>query len=106
MPIMWNNNSHDPWFHDGCMSVCEGKTALAVRLARYYGAACLNIDSVVQEALSSGTCPASKQARELFRAAMESVPGPEKHIGKYICFCYLPFPSLPFICKCSKLQLK
>ncbi|KAF5907639.1 hydrocephalus-inducing protein, partial [Clarias magur] len=59
----------------------SGKTALAVNLARYYGAACLNIDSVVQEALSSETCPASKQARELFQAAMESVPGTTKHIA-------------------------
>ncbi|KAI5620966.1 hydrocephalus-inducing protein-like isoform X1, partial [Silurus asotus] len=44
----------------------SGKTALAVSLARYYGAACLNIDSVVQEAVTSGTSSASKQARELF----------------------------------------
>ncbi|KAK2848119.1 hypothetical protein Q7C36_009801 [Tachysurus vachellii] len=57
----------------------SGKTALAVNLARYYGAACLNIDTVVQEALSSGTSTASKQARELIGDAMESVQGTEEH---------------------------
>ncbi|XP_053479109.1 hydrocephalus-inducing protein homolog [Ictalurus furcatus] len=57
----------------------SGKTALAVSLARYYGAACLNIDSVVQEAVSSGTSTASKQARELFGATIESVPGTAEH---------------------------
>ncbi|XP_047678536.1 hydrocephalus-inducing protein-like isoform X5 [Tachysurus fulvidraco] len=57
----------------------SGKTALAVNLARYYGAACLNIDSVVQEAVSSGTSTASKQARELIGAAMETVQGTEEH---------------------------
>ncbi|MCJ8733357.1 hypothetical protein PDJAM_G00222410, partial [Pangasius djambal] len=57
----------------------SGKTALAVSLARYYGAACLNIDSVVQDAVSSGTSTASKQARELFGAAMASVPGTAEH---------------------------
>ncbi|KAG7333195.1 hypothetical protein KOW79_003330 [Hemibagrus wyckioides] len=57
----------------------SGKTALAVSLARYYGAACLNIDSVVQEAVASGTSTASKQARELFGAAMESMQGTAEH---------------------------
>lgn len=52
-------------------------------LARYYGAACLNIDSVVQEAVSSGTSIASKQARELLGAAMESVPGTAERNGEY-----------------------
>lgn len=66
------------------MYVCAGKTALAVSLARYYGAACLNIDSVVQEAVSSGTSTASKQARELFGAAMESMQGTAEHTGEYI----------------------
>lgn len=62
-----------------------GKTALAVSLARYYSAACLNIDSVVQEAVSSGTSTASKQARELFGATIESVPGTAEHTGEYTC---------------------
>ncbi|GAA6074626.1 hydrocephalus-inducing protein homolog isoform X1 [Tachysurus ichikawai] len=57
----------------------SGKTALAVNLARYYGAACLNIDLVVQEAVSSGTSTASKQARELIGTALESVQGTEEH---------------------------
>ncbi|XP_060779913.1 hydrocephalus-inducing protein homolog [Neoarius graeffei] len=59
----------------------SGKTSLAVSLARYYGAACLNIDSVVQEAMSSGTSTASKQARELFGAVMESAPGTAERIA-------------------------
>ncbi|XP_053355859.1 hydrocephalus-inducing protein-like [Clarias gariepinus] len=59
----------------------SGKTALAVNLARYYGVACLNIDSVVQEALSSETFPASQQVKDLFRAAMESVPETANNIA-------------------------
>ncbi|XP_062860193.1 hydrocephalus-inducing protein homolog [Trichomycterus rosablanca] len=51
----------------------SGKTGLAVNLARYYGAACLSIDSVVQEALLSGNSVAAMHARELFgTAASES----------------------------------
>ncbi|XP_047008963.2 hydrocephalus-inducing protein homolog isoform X3 [Ictalurus punctatus] len=62
----------------------SGKTVLAVSLAQYYGAACLNIDSVVQEAVSSGTSTASKQARELFGATIESVPGTAEHTAPVV----------------------
>uniref|UniRef100_W5LN16 HYDIN axonemal central pair apparatus protein n=1 Tax=Astyanax mexicanus TaxID=7994 RepID=W5LN16_ASTMX len=43
----------------------SGKSSLAVSLAKQYGAACLNIDGVVQEAVSSGVSTAAMQAREL-----------------------------------------
>lgn len=82
--------------------VCVGKTALAVSLARYYGAACLNIDSVVQEAVSSGTSTASKQARELIGAVMESVPSAAEHIGEYTCSWILFYLFPPSVCKFSK----
>lgn len=80
-----------------------GKTALAVSLARYYGAACLNIDLVVQEAVSSGTSTASKQARELLGAFMESVPGTVGHNGEFTCSWKLFSLS---VCKFSTLYLK
>ncbi|KAI4885088.1 hypothetical protein NFI96_023140 [Prochilodus magdalenae] len=47
-----------------------GKTGLAVSLARYYGVACLSIDGVVQEAVSSGVSKAAMQARELCGVAI------------------------------------
>ncbi|XP_049339422.1 hydrocephalus-inducing protein homolog isoform X2 [Astyanax mexicanus] len=43
----------------------SGKSSLAVSLAKQYGAACLNIDGVVQEVVSSGVSTAAMQAREL-----------------------------------------
>ncbi|XP_072551301.1 hydrocephalus-inducing protein homolog [Salminus brasiliensis] len=55
----------------------SGKTALAVSLAKHYGAACLDIDGVVQEALMSGVSTAAMQARELCdtTAAVELAQG-------------------------------
>ncbi|KAG5849419.1 hypothetical protein ANANG_G00110200 [Anguilla anguilla] len=50
----------------------SGKTATAVALAKHYGAACLSVDSVVLEAVSTGGSRAGLQARELCaRAAQE-----------------------------------
>ncbi|CAM9126273.1 unnamed protein product, partial [Bubo scandiacus] len=42
-----------------------GKTAAAVALSRYYGAACLSIDTVVREAISDRSSSAGLRAREL-----------------------------------------
>eukprot|EP00063_Salmo_salar_P029727 XP_014004562.1 PREDICTED: hydrocephalus-inducing protein homolog isoform X1 [Salmo salar] len=50
----------------------SGKTGTAVTLAKYYGAACLSVDAVVLEAMSSGMTSAGLRARELCaKAAME-----------------------------------
>ncbi|TRY66375.1 hypothetical protein DNTS_003347 [Danionella cerebrum] len=43
----------------------SGKTRIAVTLARHYGAACLTVDEVVQEAVASGSTSAAFRAREL-----------------------------------------
>ncbi|XP_035275425.1 hydrocephalus-inducing protein homolog [Anguilla anguilla] len=52
--------------------IIKGKTATAVALAKHYGAACLSVDSVVLEAVSTGGSRAGLQARELCaRAAQE-----------------------------------
>ncbi|KAM4672094.1 hydrocephalus-inducing protein homolog [Amazona ochrocephala] len=49
-----------------------GKTAAAVALSKRYGAACLSIDAVVKEAISSRSSLAGLHARELcIRAAIE-----------------------------------
>lgn len=49
-----------------------GKSATAVSMAKYYSAACLNIDSVVLEAISDGSNISGLRARELcIRAAIE-----------------------------------
>ncbi|XP_076848184.1 hydrocephalus-inducing protein homolog isoform X3 [Brachyhypopomus gauderio] len=55
----------------------SGKTALAVSLARRYGAACLTLDGVVQEAVSSGTRSAAIQARELMEVTQMAVEDPD-----------------------------
>ncbi|KAI4571668.1 hypothetical protein MJG53_013774 [Ovis ammon polii x Ovis aries] len=50
----------------------SGKSATAVNMARYYSAACLNLDSVVLEAISDSSNVAGIRARELcIRAAIE-----------------------------------
>nr|XP_055030475.1 hydrocephalus-inducing protein homolog [Misgurnus anguillicaudatus] len=43
----------------------SGKTKTAVTLAKHYGAACLNLDEVVQETMSSGNTIAGLRVREL-----------------------------------------
>ncbi|XP_006746825.1 hydrocephalus-inducing protein homolog, partial [Leptonychotes weddellii] len=49
-----------------------GKTATAISMAKYYNAACLNIDSIVLEAISDGNNIPGIRARELcIRAAIE-----------------------------------
>ncbi|XP_072403680.1 hydrocephalus-inducing protein homolog [Chiloscyllium punctatum] len=51
-----------------------GKTNTAVFLAKYYGAACLVIDSVLREAISSGTTAAATRAREVCtKAALDQM---------------------------------
>ncbi|MGH0142284.1 UNVERIFIED_CONTAM: hypothetical protein FKN15_002866 [Acipenser sinensis] len=50
----------------------SGKTSTAVTLAKHYGTPCLNIDSMVLEAVSNGNSPVGLRARELCaRAAVE-----------------------------------
>ncbi|XP_069882349.1 hydrocephalus-inducing protein homolog isoform X1 [Dipodomys merriami] len=50
----------------------SGKTANAVSIAKYYSAACLNIDSVILEAMSDSNSGPGIRARELcIRAAIE-----------------------------------
>ncbi|XP_051024710.1 hydrocephalus-inducing protein homolog [Acomys russatus] len=50
----------------------SGKTANAISMAKYYNAACLNIDSVVLEAMSDSNNISGIRARELcIRAAIE-----------------------------------
>ncbi|XP_045149859.1 hydrocephalus-inducing protein homolog [Echinops telfairi] len=50
----------------------SGKSAAAASIAKYYNAACLNIDSVVLEAISDGSSIPGIRARELcIRAAIE-----------------------------------
>ncbi|XP_070307131.1 hydrocephalus-inducing protein homolog isoform X1 [Odocoileus virginianus] len=50
----------------------SGKSATAVSMARYYSAACLNLDSVMLEAISDSNNIAGIRARELcIRAAIE-----------------------------------
>lgn len=49
-----------------------GKSATAVSIAKYYNAACLNIDSIVLEAISDSSNILGLRARELcIRAAIE-----------------------------------
>ncbi|XP_033896012.3 hydrocephalus-inducing protein-like [Acipenser ruthenus] len=50
----------------------SGKTSTSVTLAKHYGTPCLNIDSMVLEAVSNGNSPVGLRARELCaRAAVE-----------------------------------
>ena len=54
------------------LSFFVGKSATAVNMARYYSAACLNLDSVMLEAISDSNNVAGIRARELcIRAAIE-----------------------------------
>ncbi|XP_047451812.1 hydrocephalus-inducing protein homolog [Mugil cephalus] len=46
-----------------------GKSSTAADLARYYGAACLNVDAVVTDVLLNGTSPVSLTARQLYECA-------------------------------------
>lgn len=79
-----------PWFlglpqalWDDCDDLCAGKTGLAVGLARLYGASCLSIDSVVQEAVSSGASAAALQARQLCGMAItEPMKGSAEENGE------------------------
>ncbi|XP_054029320.1 hydrocephalus-inducing protein homolog [Dryobates pubescens] len=46
-----------------------GKTSVAAALAKHYGAACLSLDAVVNEAVAAGSSAAGRRARELCSAA-------------------------------------
>jgi hydrocephalus-inducing protein len=60
-----------------------GKTANAVSIAKYYSAACLNIDSVILEAMSDGNNSPGMRARELcIRAAIEQSMREAEDFGK------------------------
>ena len=48
-----------------------GKTTAAVSLAKHYDAALLSIDTVVMEAISSGSTPAGQDARRLCKEATQ-----------------------------------
>ncbi|XP_078257666.1 hydrocephalus-inducing protein homolog [Rhinoraja longicauda] len=48
----------------------SGKTNAAIFLANHYGAAYLTIDSIIHEALSSGTSPVALRAQELWAKAI------------------------------------
>ncbi|MCQ4187696.1 hypothetical protein FK515_29435, partial [Klebsiella pneumoniae] len=54
------------------LPLSQGKTTAAVALSKYYGAACLSIDAVVEEAISKRSSSAGLCAQELcIRAAIE-----------------------------------
>ncbi|XP_066568844.1 hydrocephalus-inducing protein-like isoform X2 [Amia ocellicauda] len=79
-----------------------GKTGTSVTLAKHYGAACLSIDAVVLEAVSSGSSEASLQARELCdRAAEEQTQSPDDGLP---VSCVLPDELLVDILS-ERLQL-
>uniref|UniRef100_A0A672UG67 HYDIN axonemal central pair apparatus protein n=1 Tax=Strigops habroptila TaxID=2489341 RepID=A0A672UG67_STRHB len=64
-----------------------GKTAAAVALSKRYGAACLSIDTVVKEAISSRSSLAGLHARELcIRAAIEQSQQETEGAGKEKCW--------------------
>ncbi|KFV73572.1 Hydrocephalus-inducing protein, partial [Struthio camelus australis] len=68
-----------------------GKTSAAVALSKYYGAACLSIDSVVKEAISERTTLAGLNARELyFRAAVGQAHKDTEDAGQRADLCSLP----------------
>uniref|UniRef100_H0WFN7 Uncharacterized protein n=1 Tax=Otolemur garnettii TaxID=30611 RepID=H0WFN7_OTOGA len=61
----------------------SGKSATAVSLAKYYSAACLNIDSIVLEAISDSNNVSGIRARELcIRAAIEQSMREGEESGK------------------------
>lgn len=75
------------------LTFSTGKTATAVSLAKYYGAACLNIDSIVLEAICDGNNIPGIRARELcIRAAIEQSmregeESGESHFHSLRCLC-------------------
>ena len=52
-----------------CVSTHSGKSSVAASLARHYGGACLTLEGVVTEALTTGSSPASLAARQLYHQA-------------------------------------
>lgn len=68
------------------ISLPQGKTAAAVALSKYYGAACLSIDAVVTEAISDKSSSAGLRARELcIRAAIEQSRKETEESGNEKC---------------------
>ncbi|XP_028813720.1 hydrocephalus-inducing protein homolog [Denticeps clupeoides] len=73
----------------------SGKTMAAVTLAKRYGAACLRVDAVVQEAVSSGASPAALQARELCaRAELELAQKKMEECGEAVTDMMAPNADL------------
>lgn len=72
------------------LDVFTGKTANAISMAKFYNAACLNIDSIVLEALSDTNNILGIRARELcIRAAIEQSMREAEESGKaYDCMCW------------------
>ena len=65
------------------LAVFTGKTANAISMAKFYNAACLNIDSIVLEALSDTNNILGIRARELcIRAAIEQSMREAEESGK------------------------
>ena len=65
------------------LPLSQGKTAAAVALSKYYGAACLSIDTVVREAISDRRSSAGLRARELcIRAPIEQSCKEAEDAGK------------------------
>lgn len=78
------------------LSVFTGKTANAVSVAKYYNAACLNIDSIVLEAISDSNNISGIRARELcIRAAIEQSMREAEESGKP------PFSMVYSVCGCG-----
>uniref|UniRef100_UPI003AADF4DB hydrocephalus-inducing protein homolog n=1 Tax=Centroberyx gerrardi TaxID=166262 RepID=UPI003AADF4DB len=60
-----------------------GKSSTAAALAHHYGGACLSVDAVVTEVLTSGTSPVSLTARQLYdRAAAERAQKKAEEAGE------------------------
>ncbi|XP_074738457.1 hydrocephalus-inducing protein homolog [Strix uralensis] len=77
-----------------------GKTATAVALSKYYGAACLSIDTVVREAISDRRSSAGLRARELcIRAAIKQSCKEAEDAGKEKCWTQNASLSLQFSTK-------
>ncbi|OWK16227.1 hypothetical protein Celaphus_00004320 [Cervus elaphus hippelaphus] len=69
----------------------SGKSATAVNMARYYSAACLNLDSIMLEAISDGNNIAGIRARELcIRAAIEQSMKEEESGDTGLVSCVFP----------------
>uniref|UniRef100_A0A8C4S4T7 HYDIN axonemal central pair apparatus protein n=1 Tax=Erpetoichthys calabaricus TaxID=27687 RepID=A0A8C4S4T7_ERPCA len=68
----------------------SGKTNTALTLAKHYGTPCLSINSIILEALESGSTAAGLQARELCaKAAVELAQKKAEEAGVNLCIDYI-----------------